>query len=173
MATVKAGEPVCNPSRSEERSLGLYVIFTDLEATRQAVNAARSLARDLGACPVLVMAQVVPYPLPLDCSPLASEFTECLIGQLAGEQATSVWAHVHLCRDRNETIRRALGPGSLVVIGVRRHRWRNPDRVLTWILTKDGHHVIPIEVQRVQPFDPRFARHQTMPLRNPCKPVHP
>ena len=157
MATVKAGEPVCSPSRSEERSLGLYVIFPDLEATRQAVNAAGSLARDLGACPVLVMAQVVPYPLPLDCSPLASEFMECLIGQLAGEQATSVWAHVHLCRDRNETIRRALGPGSLVVIGVRTRWWRNPDRMLTAALRKDGHHVIPIEVPRVQPSERVFA----------------
>ena len=173
MATVKAGEPVCSPSPSEERSLGPYIIFADLEATRQAVNAAMSLGQDLGACPALVMAQMVPYPLPLDCPRLASEFTERLIGRLADGRATGLSAQVHLCRDRNETLRRALGPGSLVVIGVRRHRWRNPDRVLTRILTKDGHHVIPIEVQRVQPFDPRFARHQTMPLRNPCKPVHP
>jgi hypothetical protein len=93
---------------------------------------------------------VVPYPLPLEHPPVAAEFTERALSQLASGQELEVTIKVYLCRDRNETIRRALTPDSFVVIGTQKRWWLNRDKMLARLLRRDGHSVIVVDIGRLQ-----------------------
>ena len=66
---------ITSPAREKNPNLQVYVVFTDLEATKAALEAASHLARDLSGWLVLLFAKVVPYPLPLEAPPVASAFT--------------------------------------------------------------------------------------------------
>jgi hypothetical protein len=128
--------------------LDLKVIFTDLRKTSAALQTARTMARGLGARITLMVAQVVPYPLPLTAPDVPSEFTAHLLESIAADD-TSV--EIYLCRDRNEAIRRALPPGSVVIVGARKRGWRPAwflswDHRLTRILREDGQRVLVVPV---------------------------
>jgi hypothetical protein len=139
--------PQACPS-GDGRRLDLKVIFTDLPKTAAALAAARSLARGLGVRITLLVAQVVPYPLPLAAPDISAEFTERTIESIAVEDTT---VEIYLCRDRNETICRALPPDSLVIVGARKRRWLpswwpSRDRQLTRILRQNGQRVLVVPV---------------------------
>jgi hypothetical protein len=153
VSRLKAEEPVSIASSARERDpdLRLYVVFTDLEATKAAIQTAGQLGRDLNARVVLLVAKVVPYPLPLDSPPVAPEFTDGVFSQLASEQDAEVAVRVYLCRDRDETIRDRLPPGSLVVIGRRAAWWRTSASLLGRRLQRDGHRVVFVTFQGTQP----------------------
>jgi hypothetical protein len=153
VSSVKAAEPVSNNSPAPEKDpdLHLYVVFTDLEATRAALKTACHLIRDLNARLVLLVAKVVQYPLPLEAPPVSSAFTARVLSQLAAEQETDVTVRVYLCRDRDATIAHALGPGSLVVIGRGRRWWPDGTRALARLLKREGHQVILAGISRIQP----------------------
>jgi hypothetical protein len=158
VSSFKVAEPISIPSPAREKDphLQLYVVFTDLEATRAALKTACLLARELNARLVLLVAKVVPYPLPLEAPPVSGAFTARLLSQLAAEQETDVTVRVYLCRDRALTIRDALGPGSLVVIGHRKRWWPNgwwPNGApaLARLLKREGHQVILAGISRIQP----------------------
>ena len=109
---------------NDDRQLDLKVVFTDLPKTGAALATARSMARGLGARITLIVAQVVPYPLPLAEPAVAAEFTERMLESIAWEKdVADTTIEIYLCRDRNETIRRALPPDSLVIVGARKWRW--------------------------------------------------
>jgi hypothetical protein len=126
------------------------VIFTNAEGTKGALKAANCLAHDLDTRVELLVPQVVPYPLPLEHPPVAAEFTERALSQLASEQELEVTIKVYLCRDRNETVRRALTPDSFVVIGTQKRWWLNRDKMLARLLRRDGHSVIVVDIGRLQ-----------------------
>jgi len=151
VARVKAVTPITSPAREKNPNLQVYVVFTDLEATKAALEAASHLARDLSARLVLLFAKVVLYPLPLEAPPVASAFTAGVLSQLAAEQEADVTARVYLGRDHDETIRRALGPGSLVVMGCRKRWWPNRTPHLARLLKQDGNEVILVGISRSQP----------------------
>ena len=52
---------------------------------------------------------------------------------------------VYLCRDRNQTIRQALIPNSIVVIGSRKRWWPTREQWLASLLRRDGHQVIVLD----------------------------
>jgi len=114
--------------------LDLRVIFTDLPNTAAALVAARTMAQGLGARITLMVARVVPYPLPLAEPDVPVEFTERMLEHLA-EEDTAV--EVYLCRDRNETIRRAVSPDSLVILGARKRRWW-PSSLSSWLPSRES-----------------------------------
>ena len=122
--------------------LNVNVIFTSLKGTRAALQAAEKLACDLGARVTVLAAQVVPYPLPLERPPIAIEFTQQALLRIVSEEEVEIAIEVRLCRDREETIREALAPESVVVVGGRRRWWPVRERMLAWRLRRDGHHVI-------------------------------
>jgi len=127
-----------------DRKLDLKVIFTDLPKTAAALATARTMARDLGAHITLMAAQVVPYPLPLAAPDVPVEFTERALESIATDDTT---VEIYLCRDRNETIRRALPPDSLVIVGARKWRWwPSCDRQLIRLLRQDGRRVLVVPV---------------------------
>ena len=138
--------PAVSPALEREPNLQLYVIFTNPSGTRRALCAASHLARDLDTRLVLLAAQVVPYPLPLDDPPVSREFTDRILTQLASEQETDIAVKLYLCRDRVETIRRALGPDSLVVLGTRTRWWPGREQMLARLLKRDGHKVIYADI---------------------------
>ena len=138
------------PAEVEGASLQLYVVFTNLAATRRALQIANSLAYDLGARLTLLVAQVVPYPLPLESPAVDVGFTERILSELASQVDADLTVNVYLCRDRCKAIREALRPGSLVVIGSRKGWWPNGERTLARLLRRDGHNVVAIDAKRFQ-----------------------
>ena len=134
------------------RKLDLQVIFTDLPKTAAALAKARSMARGLGIRITLLVARVVPYPLPLAEPDVPVEFTEHLLESLACERddAEDMDVEIYLCRDRNETIRRALPPDSLVIVGAPKRPW--PSGWFTWerslarMLRRDGRRVLVVTI---------------------------
>lgn len=131
-----------------DRKLDLKVIFTDLPKTAAALAAARTMAQGLGARITLMVARVVPYPLPLAEPDVPVEFTERLLEPLAAEDTT---IEIYLCRDRNETLRRAVPTDSLVIVGARKWRWwpswlPSPEGQLTRLLRRDGRRVLVVTI---------------------------
>jgi hypothetical protein len=127
------------------RQLNLRVIFTDFSNTAAALAKAGSLARGLGARITLVVAQVVPYPLPLNLPDVPVEFTERTLQQLATGDTD---IQILLCRDREDAIRRALPPDCLVIIGMRQCRWwlSCRERSFAGRLRRDGLRVLVVSV---------------------------
>ena len=143
------GSSPAPPDVSENgRKLDLQVIFTDLPRTAAALETARVMARGLGARITLMVARVVPYPLPLTAPDVQVEFTERTLESIAVEEMA---IEIYLCRDRDETIRRALPPDSLVIVGARKPRWRPswlpwPENRLARLLRQDGRRVLVVAV---------------------------
>jgi hypothetical protein len=138
--------PASSDLAERGRKLDLQVIFTDLPKTAAALATARSMASGLGARITLMVAQVVPYPLPLAAPDVPVEFTERALESLAIEDTT---VEIYLCRDRNETIRRALPPDSVVIVGARKCRWwpswlPSQESQLARILRQDGRRVLVV-----------------------------
>lgn len=123
------------------RPLDLYIVFTNLSDTCAVLHAAAELARDLQARITVLVPQAVPYPLPLSRPPVPIGLTEQSLEPLTREPQTDTSIRVLLCRDRDEAVRQALPPESLVVIGERRHWWSRGSR-LARILKRDGHRVL-------------------------------
>lgn len=145
-ARAAEGIPVSCPGPGPDPSLKLYVIFTDLEATKGALNSAHYLAHDLDTRIVLLVPHVVPYPLPLEDPPVSAEFTRRTMSQLAVEQELEVTIKVYLCRDRNATVRRVLTPDAFVVLGTRQRWWPNEEQRLARLLRRDGHSVFLVDI---------------------------
>ena len=134
--------PFLEPDRADGgRELDLKVVFTDLVRTSAALKTAREMARGLGARITVVIAQVVPYPLPLADPPVPIQFTERMVESMADDNTAF---EIYLCRDRNETIRRALPPDSVVIVGSRMRSWFSWERALARVLRHDGRRVLVV-----------------------------
>jgi hypothetical protein len=129
-----------------ERKLDIKVIYTGTRATVAALAAACSMARGLAARITILAAQVVPYPLPLTDPPIPIEFTERILGSMTSELEEEATAEIHLCRDREQTIRQAVGPASVVVIGTRKRWWPTAEQTLARRLRRDGRRVLLIKI---------------------------
>ncbi len=148
MRALHVSELTPAPPRSDESGLRLHVIYTGPETTRASLKGAGVLARDLGARLELLVARVVPYPLPLDSPPASSGFTEHSLDALAAECGVELDVKILLCRDREETIPAWLPPGCIAVIG-RRRRWGpGSSRRLIRAVRHDGRHVIVVDRER-------------------------
>ena len=97
---------------------------------------------------VILAAQIVPFPLDLEHPPVSADFAREELSELAYEQGMDVAVKISLCRDRVETIRKSLPPGSLVLIGARRRWWPNRERALARVLRRDGHRVLLITPEK-------------------------
>ena len=64
--------------------------------------------------------QVVPYPLPLTGPPVLLGFSQRRFRDIARESPVETRVCLYLCRDRLETVARALKPHSLVVVAGRK-----------------------------------------------------
>ena len=139
---VRTKLPALDPARAGGGGkVDLRVIFTDLPRTAAALQTARAMANGLGARITVLVAQVVPYPLPLAAPPVPVEFTKKLMESVPADENTTV--EILLCRDRYESLHDALPADSVVIVGTRkRHWWPSWERKLTRILQHDGRRVL-------------------------------
>jgi hypothetical protein len=125
--------------------LNIAVIFTSIESTLSALRKAGVLAGQLRARITLIVPQVVPYPIPVDCPPVPLDFTERQFRVIAGAGPVETRVRVYLCRDRAE-VWGVLKPHSLVVIGGARRWWPTREKRLARQLRRSGHAVVFAEV---------------------------
>jgi len=140
--SLRPGEPALSDNG---RNLDLKVIFTDRRNTAAALATARAMAHGLGARITLMVAQVVPYPLPLAAPPVPVEFTARLLESMAMGPDDGADIEIYLCRDRCETLRRALAPDSLVILGAQTRWWLYSwERTLVRLLRREGLRVLTV-----------------------------
>jgi len=138
-----AMERVLYPAvRSEDLHLQIAVIFTTDEGTRAALRMAASLASGWTARVRILVAQVVPFPLPLASPPVLIDFNERRFQALAEQSPVETSVNLYLCRDRIETLLSALAPRSLIVIGGRKRWWPTAETRLAAALRRGGHDVL-------------------------------
>jgi hypothetical protein len=140
------GLPECPAVGGGGPRLDIVVIFTSVNATTMALKRTGALAESLGARITLVVAQVVPYPLPLTSPPVLLDFQERRFREIAAESPVDIRVQLYLCRDELETLKRVLKPHSLIVIGGRRRWWPTSEQKLARKL-QTGHEVIFTEIQ--------------------------
>ena len=126
-----------------QQRLNISVVFTSVASTLAALKEAGNLATSLGARITLFVMQVVPYPLPLETPPVLLDFNERRFRVIASQSPVETRVHIYLCRDKVQTLKSVLGPGSIVVLGGRKRWWRrSKDQVLARNLRRAGHEVI-------------------------------
>src|SRR5256885_715792 len=99
------------------------LLLFSLEATIAAINRASTLLRGLNGHISLVVANTVPYPLPLENPPVSLDFNKHCLLEIAQASPVETTVHLYLCRCRSEILTSVLKPGSLVVIGSRKRWW--------------------------------------------------
>jgi len=145
---VRAAEHQPRPDlEPPDQHLNISVIATSPEATAAALEKAGALANRLGALIELMVPQVVPFPLPLASPPVLVEFNENRYRSIVRENSVATTVRIYLCRDRLGTVRSALTPRSLVVLGGRKRWWPTAETRLASKLRKDGHEVIVIDTE--------------------------
>jgi hypothetical protein len=142
-----AGRPPSTARLDADWKLNIAVVFTAVESTLAALKHAGVLASNLGACISLLVPQVVPYPLPLNNSPVSPSFNERRFRVIAGQSRVETRVAVYLCRDRMEILKAVLKPHSLVVVGGRRTWLPTSEKRLAAGLRRAGHEVIFSEME--------------------------
>ncbi len=140
----KPGYPSHKQQTDTAPRLNVAVVFTSVDATLVALREAGVLAVRLGGQIVLLVPQVVPFPLPLTSPPVLLDWSERRFRVLAAESPVETTVRIYLCRDRMETLLAVLSPHSLVVVGgPKRKRWRpSGEKRLARTLRRAGHEVI-------------------------------
>ena len=115
--------PVKTGDEGPGHRLNISVVFTSVESTLTALREAGKLADSLGARITLLVPQIVPHPLPLESPPVLMEFNEKRFRVMASQGPVETRVHIHLCRDRFQTLKSVLGPGSIVVLSGPARRW--------------------------------------------------
>ncbi len=140
----RAGLIVEAPGERPLRSTALEVIvlYTDIPATRAALRTAAQLACGLDARIRLIAFQCVPFPMPLEDSPVSLDLLERRFRTLAGSCPADTCVDIHLCRDAWQTLRARLAPRSVIVIGKRSRWWPRAEDWLARKLRSAGHHVV-------------------------------
>jgi hypothetical protein len=143
----QVGDPSERPTRDAGHRLEVTVVFTSDPGTTAALESAAVLASQLSAHITLVVAQTVPYPLPLDSPPVLLDFSERRFAEIASLSPVETMVRLYLCRDRCETLKAVLRPHSLVVMGGRKSWWPTREKRLAEHLRHTGHEVIFTELE--------------------------
>lgn len=143
-----AGRPESTAPGRNGSGLSIAVVFTSVEATRAALKRAGAMAERLNAQLTLIVAQCVPIPWPLTSPPVLLDFSERLLSEIASECPVETTVRLYLCREPWETLKEALQPGSLLVVGGRKRWWPTREERLARRLQRSGHEVIFTEMER-------------------------
>lgn len=115
------------------------------ELTRSALKYASTLAMDLNVRLRLIDVHVVPYGVPLDEPTVDPRHLARRVRSLAMESELPISAEVIYARDWELGLRRALAPGTLVLMAMKRSWWPTKDKRLASRLRKLGHQVMWVE----------------------------
>jgi hypothetical protein len=122
--------------------LPVVVPYTTPGLTRTALNHIAALGGELGANVRLIDAHVVPFPVPVAKPTVSVEFLDQRLYAAAEELRLPVRMELLLTRDRLDAFRKALEPGSLVVIATRGWWWFSAEKRLARSLSKAGYDVM-------------------------------
>ena len=117
------------------------------ELTRSALKYAATLAMDLNVRLRLIDVHVVPYGVPLDAPTVDPRHLARRVRSLAMQSELPISAEVIYARDWELGLRRALAPGSLVLMAMKRSWWPTKDKRLAARLRKLGHQVMWVECE--------------------------
>ena len=141
------GRPEQPEGAEPDSRLDVAVVFTSADATIAALRRAGALASSLGARIVLLVPQIVPFPLPLNSPPVLIDFSERRFREIARASGIDTAVRIYLCRDRLEMLSVVLKPRSLVIVGGRKRWWRTAEKRLARKLRQAGHEVLFAETQ--------------------------
>jgi hypothetical protein len=121
----------------------ITVVYTTIEGTLAALEAALPLSKGLNASVTLLIAEEMPSYFPLGDAPVVREVLERLCHAIFQElnlAEDAVGLMICFCHRQSECLRAELEPNSLVVLGERRrHRWLHRERRLEHMLRDYGH----------------------------------
>jgi hypothetical protein len=143
----RQGYPDQLEQRSNSSDLDVFVVFTSIPATMQALKRAAALAENLAGRITLLVPQVVPYPLPLAKPVVGAEFSERRFYALASDSRVETSVRIYLCRDRWDALAQVLKPNSLLVLGEERHWWPTASGRMARKLRRMGHEVVVVETE--------------------------
>lgn len=122
-------------------TLEVVVPYTRPEITARVVESAAALTAGLDVRLKFVAVYVAPYPTELRCPAAMERHLTARLTELAEHTTLPSRLHLVVSRDRNEGFREILRPGSVVLMGSRKRRWRTREEKLAGDLTRQGHHV--------------------------------
>jgi len=115
------------------------------QLTKAALRYASRFASDLNVRIRLIDVHVVPYGVPLDEPTVNPRYVARRLSRFVQDSTIQVSAEVIYARDWEHGLRRALAPGSLILIAIKRSWWRTSEKRLAARLRKSGHQVIWVE----------------------------
>jgi hypothetical protein len=127
--------------------LPVFVIFTSIDHALHALEKASQLARPLKSGIEIVVAQTVPFALPLDDPSVPFEFLVKRLKEMAVQFPEHVKISAYLCRDLLEVLKRTLNRNCLIVMGVRKSWWPTHDERVARELRRAGYNVILVETE--------------------------
>jgi hypothetical protein len=125
------------------------VLFSTAPETFRALKMAQSMAADLDARISLIYVQVVPYPLPLEHSPVDAQFLSHRLRNIADQAGMPIEIQIFFGRDVLDTLHAALDPETVLIAGHEQHGWFSGEQKLIKRLLKQGHSVILAEQPKV------------------------
>jgi len=126
--------------------LQLFVPYKSPELAKPVLDAAATLAENIGAQAVLVAVHVVSLLLPLDKPNVSREFLQKKLESVAERSAMPVRVEIVFARDQKTGFCTVLPPGSLVLIATRKRLWRTFEEKLARSLEQEGHSVVLLRV---------------------------
>ena len=126
--------------------LQVFVPYASPELAKPALDAAATLAGDLGAQAVLVAVHVVSPLLPLDEPNVSREFLEKRLQSVAEQSTLPVRAEIVFAREQEAGFRAVIPQGSLVLVPTHRHWWRTAEEKLARFLERAGDSVVLLTV---------------------------
>ena len=123
----------------EDRWSSVYVLFTTLKGTKQALQSALMLTKDLTFRIDVLVPIVVPLPLPITDPPVQLTFRVAQALELIRATGSSPRVHVYLCRDVVQAVLKVVRPGSPVVVGIKKTWWPSSEGRLVKALQRTDH----------------------------------
>jgi len=120
--------------------LDIVVPFTTPQLTRIALTKAADLTAEIPSRIRVLRMQRVPFPLPLDHSPVSVEILREQVRKATSDVAPAEIV-IYLTREPVETLLDSLEPRSILVIASKWRPWRTAQERLKRICERQGNHV--------------------------------
>ena len=125
----------------------VFVVFTSINGTLNALGEASQLAERLKAGIEILAIQTIPYCLPLDDPSVPSKFLAGRLQKMAAHFPGRIRISPYLCRDLLDALKRILNRNCPVVMGVWKRWWPTRDQRTARRLRRAGYNVILVETR--------------------------
>jgi hypothetical protein len=144
---VIANKTIRTVAAEVSNELQLVIPYKAPQFTRAALSYAAQMAGGLNVRLRLIDVHVVPYGVPLDEPTVSPQYLARRIRNLTRESTLPVSAEIVFARDWEQGFRRALSPGAIVLMPIKRAWWRTSEKRLAARLRKLGHQIIWVECE--------------------------